>query len=101
MSFKSAQNKVAGEELCELFGYTPFRLGIFVGIDLLHFPPIPRRDQTSRFLGRAISTVQEGQPRLKKRIFISTVAYASAARTHCEIPGERIRKEGTLPLCVK
>lgn len=34
--FKSAQNKLAGEELCELFGYTPLRLGIFVGIDLIH-----------------------------------------------------------------
>lgn len=58
--FKSAQNKLAGEELCKIFGYTPLRLGIFVGIDILHFPPIPRRDKTSRFLGRAISTVQEG-----------------------------------------
>lgn len=57
---KSAQNKLANEESCELFGYTLLRSGIFVGIDLLYFPPISRRDQTSRFLGRAISTVQEG-----------------------------------------
>lgn len=56
---KSAQNKLAGEELCELFVYTRLRSGIFVGIDLFHFPPISHRDQT-RFLGLTISTVQEG-----------------------------------------
>lgn len=56
---KSAQNKLSGEKLCELFGYTRLRSGIFVGIDVFHFPPISRRDQT-RFLGRAISTLQEG-----------------------------------------